>query len=101
MNPRFLNIINTSNAVLVDFYAEWCIPCKDVTPVLKEVKKEMSHVKIVKVDVDKNPFIATHYKINCLPTLIFFRKGKLLWTGEGVYDAEELKDILMHQLEGV
>lgn len=101
MNPRFLNIINSSNAVLVDFYAEWCVPCKDVTPVLKEVKKDMSHVKIVKVDVDKNPFIATHYKINRLPTLIFFKKGKLLWTGEGVFDAEELKDILMHQLAGV
>lgn len=94
MNPRFLNIINSSNPVLVDFYAEWCIPCKEVTPVLKKVKKEMSQVKIVKVDVDRNPFIASHFKINHLPTLIIFKKGKPLWQGEGVYSVEELKTII-------
>jgi|SRR5690554_3670998 len=99
MNPRFLNIINSSKAVLVDFYAEWCIPCKDVTTVLKAVKKEMSQVKIVKVDVDKNPFIASHFKINRLPTLIFFKNGKLLWSGEGVYGVDELKDILKDRLD--
>ena len=100
MNPRFLNIINSSKAVLVDFYAEWCIPCKDVTPVLKAVKKAISQVKIVKVDVDRNPIIASHFKIHRLPTLIFFKNGELTWSGEGVYDVEELKDILMDQLNG-
>lgn len=100
MNPRFVNIIKSSKAVLVDFYAEWCIPCKDVTPILKEVKKEISQVKIIKVDVDKNPVIASHYKIHRLPTLIFFKQGELLWTGEGVYGAKELKEIIIHRLNG-
>jgi thioredoxin 1 len=76
MNPKFLQIINSSRPVLVDFYAEWCIPCKEVHPVLKKVKQEMGQVKIVKVDVDKNPYIASHYKINSLPTLMIFKKGK-------------------------
>lgn len=98
MNNRFLNIINSSKPVLVDFYAEWCIPCKDVPPVLKQVKKEINQVKILKVDVDKNPFIASHFKITQLPTLIFFKDGKTLWTGEGVYSAKELKTILLHRL---
>ncbi len=100
MNPRFLHIINSSKPVLVDFYADWCIPCKEVPSVLKKVKEELSGVKIVKVDVDKNPFIASHFKINRIPTLIFFKEGKPLWTGEGVYSAEELKTILMHRLHG-
>ncbi len=100
MNHRILNIINSQRPVLVDFYAEWCIPCKEVAPVLKAVKKEMSQLKILKVDVDKNPFIASHFNIYRLPTLIFFKNGKLLWTGEGIYSAVELKTILQHQLHG-
>ncbi len=98
MNSRFLNIINSSKLVLVDFYADWCIPCKDVPPVLKQVKKEINQMKILKVNVDKNPFIASRFKINRLPTLMFFKDGKTLWTGEGVYSAEELKTILLHRL---
>lgn len=100
MNPRFLQIINSSKPVLVDFYADWCIPCKELPPVLKKLKEEFGQVKIIKVDVDKNPFIATHYKINTIPTLIFFKNGKPLWTGEGVYSAEELKTIILHRLYG-
>jgi thioredoxin 1 len=100
MNPKFLQIINSSRPVLVDFYAEWCIPCKEVHPVLKKVKQEMGQVKIVKVDVDKNPYIASHYKINSLPTLMIFKKGKPLWTGKGVHSAEELKTVLKNQLPG-
>jgi thioredoxin 1 len=100
MNYRFLNIINSSKPVLVDFYAEWCVPCKEVIPVLKKVKEQMSYVKFIKVDVDKNPFIASHYKINRLPTLMMFQNGKPLWTGEGVYSADELRTILLHRLQG-
>jgi thioredoxin 1 len=98
MNPRFLQIIKSSKPVLVDFYADWCIPCKQVMPVLKKVKEDIGQVKIVKVDVDKNPFIASHFNINQIPTLIIFKDGKPLWTGEGVYSAEELKTIIRHRL---
>lgn len=100
MNPRFLQIINSSKPVLVDFYADWCIPCKQMPSVLKKVKEELGQVKIVKVDVDKNPFIASRYKINSIPTLMIFKDGKALWTGEGVFSAEELKTIILHRLKG-
>ncbi len=100
MNPRFLQIINSSKPVLVDFYADWCIPCKQMPPVLKKVKEELGHVKVIKVDVDKNPFIASRYKINTIPTLMIFKEGKPLWTGEGVFSADELKTIIRHRLYG-
>jgi thioredoxin 1 len=99
LNPRFLHIINSSKPVLVDFYADWCGPCKEVSPILKKVKEELKEVKIVKVNVDKNPFIASHFKVQRIPTLIIFRKGEPLWTGEGVYSADELKSILRGRLE--
>lgn len=99
MNPRFLQIINSSKPVLVDFYADWCVPCKQMPPVLKKVKEELGQVKIVKVDVDKNPFIASRYKINNIPTLMIFKEGKPVWSGEGVFSAEELKTIILNRLE--
>ncbi len=99
MNQRFLHIINSSNPVLVDFYADWCGPCKEVPPVLKKVKEELKGVRIVKVNVDKNPFIASHYKVHRIPTLIVFMKGEPLWTGEGVFSVEELKSILHSRIE--
>jgi thioredoxin 1 len=98
MNPRFLNIINSSKPVLVDFYSQWCEPCKQITPILKKVKEELSQVKIIKVDVDKNPYIASHCKVSKIPSLLLFREGKLLWSGEGVFNAEELKSILLESL---
>ena len=97
MMLRFFNIINSSRPVLVDFYAEWCIPCKEVPPVLKKVKEEVREVKIVKVDVDRNPGLASHFKINYLPTFIIFRNGKPLWTGVGMHSAEELTTILRNK----
>jgi thioredoxin 1 len=73
MNPRFLNIINSSKPVVVDFYAEWCEPCKQVPSILKEVKSELRrNVKIVKVDVDKNPLIVSRYQVQSIPTVIVF-----------------------------
>lgn len=100
MNPRFLQIINSSKPVLVDFYAEWCIPCKQIPPELKKVKQEIGEVKIIKVDVDKNPFIASYFSVKSIPTLMMFRNGKAIWTGKGVYSAEELKTIIRFQLTG-
>jgi thioredoxin 1 len=98
MNPKFLNIINSSKPVLVDFYADWCMPCKEIPQVLKKVKKELNGgVKIVKVNVDKNPIIATNYKVRNLPTIIVFKEGNPQYTVEGVCEAEELKRILEKQ----
>lgn len=95
MNGRFLNIINSEKPVLVDFYAEWCGPCKLMPSILKEVKSELKeNVRIIKVDVDKNPVIATRYQIRSVPTIMVFKNGEPLWTGVGLPQANELKTVL-------
>ncbi len=82
---------------MVDFYADWCGPCKQVPPILKQVKDEFKEsVRIIKVNVDKNPFIATQYQIRSIPTLIIFKEGMPRWTGVGVRHASELKEIIQN-----
>ena len=98
MNDRFQNIINSSNLVLVDFYADWCRPCKQVPSILKKVKNELNKpVRIVKVNVDRNPYIATRYKVQNLPTIMVFQKGNPTWKAEGVCKPEEIMEVLQNQ----
>ncbi len=99
MHGRFVNIINSDKPVLVDFYADWCSPCKQMPPILKEVKSELKeNIRIIKVNVDKNPAIATRYQIRSIPTVIIFKKGEPRWTGVGLRPANELKAVLKEQL---
>jgi len=85
MRGRFENIINTDKPVLVDFYAEWCAPCKVVPPLLKQVKERFNdNIRIIKVNVDSNPSIAGRYDIRSIPTLMLFRNGRTLWKAAGV-----------------
>ena len=101
MNPRFLNIINSKKTVVVDFYAEWCEPCKQVPSILKEVKSELRrNVKIVKVDVDKNPLIVSQFQVQSIPTVIVFKNGKPCWTGVGLHQAREIKSALLEHING-
>jgi len=99
MNARFLNIISSNTPVLVDFYADWCQPCKQMAPILKEVKSELKEsVRIIKVDVDKNPLIATQYQIRNIPTVMVFKNGEPQWKGVGVQPANQLKAILRQHI---
>lgn len=77
--------------VLVDFYATWCGPCHMMAPILEEVNQEMNQqIRIVKIDTDKYPQIASQYQIEALPTLVLFKQGKPVERIEGVVQAPQL-----------
>ncbi len=93
MKDKFSTIINSGTPVLVDFFADWCGPCKMLAPILKEVKDELGDaVKIIKVDVDKNQSLAARYQVRGVPTMILFKNGTSLWRQSGVVHKKDLID---------
>ncbi len=95
MKSNFSEIIKGETPVLVDFFADWCGPCKTLAPILKEAKSSLGEkVKIVKIDVDKNQPLASQYQVKGVPTLILFKDGKQLWRQSGVVPKEELLKII-------
>lgn len=91
----FKELINQNKPILVDFSAEWCGPCKMMSPILDEVKKRVGDkADIVKIDVDKNPNAAALYQVRGVPTLIIFKNGNILWRQSGVTQAHELEQLL-------
>lgn len=94
---NFKDIIRGDKTVLIDFSAEWCQPCKMLTPILKEVKEKIEDKAIIiKVDIDKNPTLANTFRIQSVPTLIIFKNGEIKWRDSGVRAAQEIIDLL-HQ----
>ncbi|RMG86679.1 MAG: thioredoxin [Bacteroidetes bacterium] len=96
----FSEVIKGDQPVLIDFYADWCGPCKAMAPILEEVAgKVKGKASIVKINVDYNPAIAEHFGIRGIPTFMVFKKGEVKWRQAGMQSAEQLESVLLDLAE--
>lgn len=92
-DAQFSQLIAQGN-VLVDFYAEWCGPCKQLSPVVDQLAQENKHITFVKVNIDKFPAISGQYGVKSIPTLVFFKDGKKSETLRGGQSKKDLQNKL-------
>lgn len=92
---KFKELIQSPKLVLVDFYAEWCAPCKTMKPILEEVKEKIGEQAIVvEIDVDQRQELAKHHRIQAVPTFILFKDGAAIWRHSGMILAKELTGVI-------
>ena len=90
---KYNDIVKSHPTVLVDFYADWCGPCKMMAPVFKELKSVMGDkVKIVKIDTEKNQQLSANIGIRSIPTMVLYKDGKQVWLQPGAMPIQALKN---------
>ena len=95
----FDEVINSDTPVLVDFYADWCAPCRMMPPILKDLKKRMGdELNIIKVDTERKPDLAIRYQVRGIPNMILFKNGKVIWQQAGVIQAPQLEQMIRQKL---
>ena len=87
-------VLNSDKKVLIDFYANWCVPCKHLSPIVEEVAKENSDIKFVKINVDENEDLAEKYGIMYLPTLVVIENGEIINQSIGYIEKEEVEKLI-------
>lgn len=96
---NFSEIIKSDTPVLVDFYANWCAPCKMMPSILKEVKDNFGNrIRILKIDTEKNQALSIKYNIRSIPTIILFKNGNITWQNSGVMQASQLISTLNYYI---
>ena len=94
----FNEIINSDKPTLVDFYANWCGPCKMMTPIIEETKSELGDkANVLKVNVDDNKEVSVKYNVRSIPTVILFKNGNPVWRHSGVVQ----KNVLINEVNKV
>lgn len=95
MKSSFNTIINSKTPVLIDFFADWCGPCKMLAPILKQVKDDLGEdIKIIKIDVDENQLLAAKYQVRGVPTMLLFKSGKQVWRQSGVLQKDQIISVV-------
>jgi thioredoxin 1 len=91
----FSDLVSSNTPTLVDFYADWCGPCKMMKPILEDLKNKVGdRVRIIKIDVDRNPELSARFQIQGVPTLALFKDGQLKWMQAGVLTTEALRNVI-------
>lgn len=87
-------IMKTNDLVFIDFYADWCAPCKKMTPILNKIADQNKEIKLIKIDAEKSDNIALAYKVEEIPTYVILKKGRQVWRGVGEMDEAEITEVI-------
>ena len=87
-------VLNSQGKALVDLFADWCMPCQMIAPIIEEISNEKTEVNFFKVNVDETPEVAIKYGVSSIPTLLIFKDGELVNKAVGAYPKEKIVELL-------